>query len=165
MTARERFTAACVDITNDSLAVLALETGLRYLGSAGPLYLMGSVRARGTFVGPDGRYWADGNLVAESLTAGTGRTYDDCEYWAERACGGIEGHGLWVATVERGLHDATLSPLPQIAQQLELPAPEPFPDGWARSWSDFPWISDERELGLIAHGHPGSANWRNGGQL
>jgi hypothetical protein len=163
MTPRERLTAACTDITRDSIAEFCAETALTYLGPDGPLYLLGTVRVRGTFRSTDGRYWADGNLAAESMTVGTVQA-DDVEYWSSRACDAIEGHGLWVATVERGLHDATIVPLDLIAGQLELPAPELFPDGWARSWHDYPWLADEQGLQFIAHGLPASDGRRNRGQ-
>ncbi|TKA13202.1 hypothetical protein [Actinacidiphila oryziradicis] len=165
MTTRERLIAACAEITRDAIGEFCAETGLTYLGPDGPLHVLGGIRVRGTFRSPDGRHWADAHLVAESMTVGTGLTAHMRDYWTDRAGDSIEGHGLWVATAERGLHDATISPLAAIAGQLELPAPERFPDGWARSWHDYPWQSDETELQLIAHGLPGTDGRRNQGQL
>ncbi|MFF7158130.1 hypothetical protein [Streptomyces sp. NPDC008139] len=162
MSAYREYVEAAERITRDSIAEFCAETGLTHLGDQGQVYLLGPIRVRGTFADVTGRPWADGNLVAESMTSGTGRDREECDYWAERVCGGIEGHGLWIANPERGLHDATVCPLVVISAQLDLPAPQPFPDGWARSWADFPSVSDERELGMVAAGYPGTAKWRRG---
>ncbi|MEW2518156.1 hypothetical protein [Actinacidiphila alni] len=163
--ARERFIAACADLTDESIRDLCAKTSLTYLGEAGPVFLLGTIRVRGTFTDAAGRYWADAALVAESLITGSDMSRLTRDYWRDAAGNCTEFHSLWIATSERGLWDATISPLDQIAVQLHLPAPTPFPDGWARSWNDFPTISDAQEIAIVAHGvDGGTAGWRNGGQ-
>lgn len=155
MSTYQRFKDAAGQITADAIAEFSAETGLTYLGHNGPVYLLGSIRVRGTFIDQLGRHWADGHLVAESMTAGRNSDREAYTDLSERACDGIEGHGLLVVTPERGLVDATITPIATIATQLNLPAPELFPDGWARSWNSFPWIAEDDYRHLIAAGHIG----------
>lgn len=142
---------AAIDAFNAvQLAELEAVSDLRYLGAAGPVYLVGHVRIRGAFVDRAGGHWADGRLVVESAYLGA----PSWEYWRNEICGGQldPAHDLWVADRHRGLVDAVIAPIPAIATVLDLPTPEPFPDGWCRDWTTLPTVTDGSMLALIAAG-------------
>lgn len=125
------------------------ESGLRYLGPDGPVFLA-SVRIRGTFIDPTGGHWADARLVVESAFLGTSAW----EYFSNELGGLLadESLDLWIADRNRGIADAILAPIGTIAEVLGLPEPERFPDGWARDWTTLPTVTDDSMLALMAAG-------------
>jgi hypothetical protein len=131
------------------LARLEAVAGLRHLGAAGPVYLAGHVRIRGAFVDPAGAHWADARLVVESAYLKTSAW----PYWSNEIAGQLDpAHDVWIADRHRGLVDAVIAPIPTIAKVLDLPTPEPFPDGWCRDWTTLPTVTDDSMLTLVATG-------------
>lgn len=137
--------ASIAEFNRRQLDELEAEHGLKYLGQAGPVYLLGKIRARALFVDADGGHWTDGRLVAESLAI---------EYYVDEIGGLLDRvHDAWVVDLHRGLVDAVIAPLADIAEALDLPAPELFPrDNWCRSWSTLPTATDSGMLALLAAG-------------
>lgn len=142
------------EYNRESLAEFEQKTGMRYLGEDGPVYLAGSTRIRGLFVDAAGGHWCDARLVAESAYGGSrnqvSRTYESLV--AERLEAGLD---LWIVTIERGRHDAIIARIAEACEAADLPAPELFAPGWARSWRTFGWMVDASELACLAGGGPG----------
>lgn len=141
------------------LAEFRLRTGLRYLGYSGPVFLSGTVRVRGLFVDPAGTHWTDADLIVESA-------YLRSPWWDhyhDRLGGNLEpAHELRVMSPERGWVDALIGPVAEICELVDLPAPESFPDGWARSWRTFPWLEDAQALEMVAVGLPADPDFLGG---
>lgn len=143
---------ALADYNRAGLAEFEAETGLRYLGDDGPVYLAGSVRVRALFIDGAGSHWCDGRLAAESAYSGTHAVRDWASVVGERL---DSAHDLWITTTERGRHDAIIAPISDVCAVLDLDPPELFAPGWARSWRTFDWMVESTALALAAAGGSG----------
>lgn len=138
-------------------------TNTTWLGLDGPVFAFADTRARAWFIGSDGRYWADGSLLIESLNHRDTLT----EAYTQALCDPDgEARDLWVFTDTRGKWNAMLAPVDEIARLLQLPAPILMPPGnWSRSWWAFPHRTDEQEIWWIANGGKPMDTYLIGDQL
>lgn len=143
------------------------ETGTTWLGLGGPTYQLGDVRAKALFIDTQGRHWADGALVAESISFLACDSPRLIEAYSQALCGpDVESFDLMVHTDTRGKWNALMSPVGAIADALGYPPPMRMPEGdWARTWWDSPSRSDLQEIAWIANGGRPLNSYRTGGEL
>lgn len=145
--------AAIDTFTRISIAHFELDSGLKYHGDLGPVYIttIGGIRIRGIFTDPAGVPYCDARLVAESAYLGT----DAWRYYGDEVGGLIHSdtvHSFWIADRDRGLHDALVVPVGIAADQLDLGEVETFPQVWCRSWATVATVTDASEVDLRAAG-------------
>jgi len=164
MTAEQRLAAAIDAFNKAALEGLQVEHGLRYRRTPA-VYQAGRIRIGCMFTGPDGRHWADGALVAESVNSLPDVSRDMAEYWSDQPSQVREADDLWVFTETRGRWNAIVAPVTEIARIFELDEPVRMPAGnWARTWWDLPQRTDGQELAWVAAGGVPFAEHRTGGR-
>lgn len=132
------------------LREVELDSGLRWLGEAGPIYRLGTVAARGLFVAPDGTHWGEVGLVVESRYPNGGTVRDWA--WEQFSFGDIPTFEAVLVSLARGRFAALFASLTDIADRLELDPPQRSTDTWARGWGCLPDISDAHDRELLALG-------------
>lgn len=160
MTREDAALRAAIDAYNTAArARFHDETGLRWLGAAGPVRFLGGTRVRGLFVDDAGEPWCDAVLFTESRAL---PPYDQ-GIALDQVCTLDRVHDLHVMTLTRGMHNALITPVDALADFFGLPGGEMPADNWARGWEDLPAIADREHLAFYAHaGHrlgewPGTA--------
>ncbi|MEU3000217.1 hypothetical protein ABZ684_22060 [Streptomyces sp. NPDC006995] len=143
------------------------ETHTQWLSLNGPTYLLGDVRAKTFFVDAAGHYWADAQLVIESMShiGQGGMSREHVAAYRDLTPDLTPGADLWVYTDTRGRWNASMAPVATIARTFGYPPPVILPGpNWGRTWWDMPERSDAEEIAWIANGgHP--ANTYMGGEL
>jgi hypothetical protein len=146
-----RAQAAMADCTRINIEHLQVDAGLRHLGETPAIYLAGHIRIRAMFAGPDGRHYADGALVIESISGDPDTTRGLLDYYEDMLGNLTEGHDLWVLNGIRGQWNAVLAPVKEIADLFQLGPALRMPAGnWARGWWDMPARTDAQELAWAA---------------
>lgn len=146
-------------------AEFILDTGTRWLGLDGPVYLLGDVRVKTFFEDSHGRHWVDSALAVESLS-GYANNGVLMEGYRQAAVALDAVEDLWVCTDVRGKWNAVMAPVADLADLWGYPPPVRLPDGeWARTWLDLSERTDEQELAWIAHGGKPLHSYRTGVQL
>jgi hypothetical protein len=158
---RARLEASMREFNLTEIAKLITSTDLTCLSLNGPadaIFTIGPVRVRGLFVGSNGVHWADGALLVESLDPDPATREALLQAIATEL---PDCHDLWIATASRGIWNALISPVSDLAILLGYPPANQMPaDNWARTWGDSPERTDEQELAWVAGGGKCTSSYR-----
>lgn len=163
---RQHLRDAMVAFNRAERAEFMLATATRWLDLDGPTFLLGDIRVKTLFEDIHGRHWVDAQLAVESLDVTFNLDPRHLDDYRDLAVDAAAATDLWVCTETRGLWNATMAPVNELALTWGYPPPVRLPDGdWARTWLDLTTRTDEQELAWIANGGQPTATYIADGPL